>query len=104
MIRTIRNRRAVTIIEFILACIVKGAGTRSTISISNTRKITAKRKNRKEKGIRADDLGSNPHSNGVVFSRSIFFFIDRIIIALIIISGRVIAIVIILIELIMSLE
>ena len=47
-----------------------GAGIRSTISISNTKKITAKRKNRVENGIRAFLLGSNPHSNGEDFSRS----------------------------------
>lgn len=38
--------------------------------MSNTRKITANKKNRKEKGTRADILGSNPHSNGDIFSRS----------------------------------
>lgn len=48
----------------------KGAGINKTISISNTKKITAKRKNRIEKGIRALFLGSNPHSNGEHFSRS----------------------------------
>lgn len=33
-------------------------------------KITASRKNRRENGIRALRLGSNPHSNGDDFSRS----------------------------------
>ena len=47
-----------------------GAGIKRTISISKTRKITAKRKNRKEKGIRAVFLGSKPHSKGEHFSRS----------------------------------
>lgn len=46
---------------------------RRTISISNTIKITARRKNRIENGIRADRIGSNPHSNGDNFSR---LFID----------------------------
>lgn len=32
-----------------------------------------------EKGIRADDLGSNPHSNGEHFSRSKLDFFDKII-------------------------
>jgi hypothetical protein len=50
--------------------IAKGIGRRRTISISKTRKITASRKNRREKGIRAFFLGSNPHSKGEVFSRS----------------------------------
>lgn len=49
-----------------------GKGTRSAISISNTRKITANRKNRVENGVRADWFGSNPHSNGEIFSRSLF--------------------------------
>jgi len=48
----------------------KGIGRRRTISISKTRKITARRKNRREKGIRAEFFGSNPHSNGDSFSRS----------------------------------
>lgn len=48
----------------------KGSGRRRAISISNTRKITAKRKKRIEKGSRALFLGSNPHSNGEDFSWS----------------------------------
>lgn len=51
-----------------------GAGSKITISMSKTRKITAKRKNRVEKGRRADRAGSNPHSKGESFSRSI---VDR---------------------------
>ena len=50
--------------------IIKGTGSKRTISISKIRKITARRKNRSEKGIRADLLGSKPHSNGEFFSRS----------------------------------
>lgn len=50
---------------------IKGAGIKRTISISNTRKITAKRKNRVENGRRALSFGSNPHSKGVLFSRSL---------------------------------
>ena len=46
-----------------------GIGINSTISISNTIKIIARRKNRIENGIRALWFGSNPHSNGEVFSR-----------------------------------
>jgi len=48
----------------------KGSGIINTISISNTMKIIPRRKNRRENGIRALFLGSNPHSNGEVFSRS----------------------------------
>jgi hypothetical protein len=51
----------------------KGIGRSRIISMSNTRKITARRKNRVENGIREDLFGSNPHSKGDVFSRS---FID----------------------------
>jgi hypothetical protein len=45
-------------------------GKSKTISTSKIRKITAKRKNRREKGKRAVPIGSNPHSNGDLFSRS----------------------------------
>jgi len=55
--------------------IIIGIGIRRTISISNTIKITASRKNRVENGIREEFIGSNPHSNGEVFSRSV---LDRI--------------------------
>lgn len=36
------------------------------------------KKNRKEKGNREEDLGSNPHSNGEDFSRSTIVFFDKI--------------------------
>ena len=49
---------------------IRGEGRRRTISISKTKNRTANRKNRREKGSRAEDLGSNPHSNGEDFSRS----------------------------------
>lgn len=47
-----------------------GAGNRRTISMSKTKKITASRKNRRENGSRAEEVGSNPHSKGDIFSRS----------------------------------
>lgn len=50
---------------------------RRAISISNTRKITASRKKRREKGRRAEFFGSNPHSNGLDFSRSASVRRDR---------------------------
>lgn len=53
-----------------LAFRAKGRGRRRAISMSNTRKITARRKKRIENGRRALFLGSNPHSKGDVFSRS----------------------------------
>lgn len=48
------------------------------ISTSNTKKIIAIRKNCNENGNREDDLGSNPHSNGDDFSRSVSVFLDKI--------------------------
>ena len=51
--------------------ITKGVGIRSTISISKIKKITASKKKRVEKGNRALSFGSKPHSNGVLFSRSL---------------------------------
>lgn len=62
-----------------------GIGSSSAISTSKIIKITAIRKNRDENGSRAEFLGSNPHSNGDLFSRSSFIFFEisvvRIIIA-----------------------
>lgn len=46
--------------------------------MSKTKKITAKRKNRRENGIRAEFFGSNPHSNGDSFSRSWWDRVARI--------------------------
>lgn len=72
MIKIRRNRS--TLIDAAKVCpvfIIKGRGMRRTISISNTKKITARRKNRREKGIRALPKGSKPHSKGDAFSRSI---------------------------------
>lgn len=51
-------------------------GRRRVISTSKIRKIIAIRKKWREKGIREEDLGSNPHSNGEVFSRSIYVFFE----------------------------
>jgi len=56
--------------------IVIGMGNRSAISTSKIMKITAIRKNRDEKGSRAEFFGSNPHSNGDLFSRSSFIFFE----------------------------
>ena len=47
------------------------AGKRRTISTSKIKKIIANKKNRREKGNRADLIGSNPHSKGEFFSRSL---------------------------------
>lgn len=56
--------------------IIKIIGIRRVISTSKIRKITAIRKNCKEKGSRAEDLGSNPHSKGEFFSRSEWVFFE----------------------------
>lgn len=54
-------------------------GKIKAISTSKIKKIIVIKKKCKEKGIRAEDLGSNPHSNGEFFSRSIKDFFDKII-------------------------
>ena len=54
------------------------AGNKRTISTSKIKKMIAKRKNRKEKGRRADLIGSNPHSKGEFFSRSLRARLERI--------------------------
>lgn len=43
----------------------EGLGKRRAVSISKTKNKTANRKNRAEKGDRADSFGSIPHSKGV---------------------------------------
>ena len=57
-----------------------GSGISRTISMSNTIKIIASIKNRNENGIRELFLGSNPHSNGDVFSRSLLERVLRILV------------------------
>ena len=57
---------------------IEAIGSNKVISTSKIRKIKAIKKNRKEKGSRADFLGSNPHSYGEFFSRSIMVFLARI--------------------------
>lgn len=53
-------------------------GKINAISTSKIKKIMVIKKKCNEKGIRAIDLGSNPHSNGEHFSWSIRDFFDRI--------------------------
>lgn len=52
-------------------------GRINAISTSKIKKIIAIKKNRKEKGKRAEFIGSNPHSKGEDFSRSITAFLER---------------------------
>jgi hypothetical protein len=49
--------------------IVIGIGDSSAISTPKIIKITAVKKNRDEKGGRAEFFGSNPHSNGDLVAR-----------------------------------
>lgn len=42
--------------------IAQGRGSKRAISRSKRRKVMATRKNFREKGRRADPMGSNPHS------------------------------------------
>lgn len=57
--------------------IIKIIGRINAISTSKIKKIIVIKKNRREKGKREDDLGSNPHSNGEDFSRSTIDFLDK---------------------------
>lgn len=53
-------------------------GKINVISTSKIKKIIVIKKNRKENGNREEDLGSNPHSKGELFSRSARVFLDKI--------------------------
>lgn len=56
---------------------MRGVGRRIAISTSKIRNTIVIIKNRNENGIREEEKGSNPHSNGDSFSRSdeLFFLI-----------------------------
>jgi hypothetical protein len=56
--------------------IVIGIGINSAISAAKIMKITVIRKNRDENGSREEFFVSNPHSNGVPFSRSSLIFFE----------------------------
>jgi hypothetical protein len=45
-------------------------GNKRISSTSKTRNTNATKKNRKDKGVRGNDLGVKPHSKGLAFSRS----------------------------------
>jgi hypothetical protein len=53
-------------------------GRMRVISTSKIKKITVIRKNWRENGTRAEHIGSNPHSNGEGFSRSLNSFLANI--------------------------
>lgn len=52
-------------------------GRIKAISTSKIKKIIVIKKNRRENGKREDLLGSNPHSKGEHFSRSVIDFFDN---------------------------
>ena len=52
------------------------AGNSKTSSTSKIRKITATKKNRRDKGVRDNLFGVNPHSKGLSFSRSSKVFLE----------------------------
>lgn len=52
-------------------------GRRRAISTSKTKKITATKKNRREKANRPLPTGSKPHSKGEFFSRSLSAFLPK---------------------------
>lgn len=58
--------------------IIKIIGRIKAISTSKIKKIIVIKKNRREKGNRDEDFGSNPHSKGELFSRSDRDFFERI--------------------------
>ena len=51
-------------------------GKINTISTSKIKNINIIKKNRIENGLRRVDVGSNPHSNGDIFSRTIINFLE----------------------------
>jgi hypothetical protein len=53
-------------------------GNINAISTSKIKKIIPIKKNRIEKGNREELKGSNPHSNGDLFSRSYDLFLDNV--------------------------
>jgi hypothetical protein len=78
IIRIIRKVDLITIHDFVFDVVTTIViGKSKAISTSKFRKITAIRKYRSENGSRADLFGSNPHSNGDLFSRSSIFFVAR---------------------------
>jgi len=76
-------------LEFVITVTI---GRSKAISTSKIRKITAIKKNRNENGNRAGFLGSNPHSNGDLFSRSSIPLLDSIVASIIMIVDSVMVI------------
>ena len=77
MIRINRNTDLICIHDLMFDVnIVISIVNNSAISTSKIMKITAVRKIRDENSSRAELYGSNPHSNGNLFSRSSLLFLD----------------------------
>lgn len=66
--REIRTSAMISIVFRLVVWDAHGRGNRRAISRSNSRNVMATKKNFIEKGRRADPIGSNPHSYGLVFS------------------------------------
>lgn len=64
----------IEIVIFLLDSVKTPSGSNRASSISKIRKIKVIIKNRSEKGLRAFLNGENPHSKGVLFSRSFLLF------------------------------
>jgi hypothetical protein len=75
MIKISRNTVLIIIQDLMFdVSIAIGIGNSRAISASKIMKTAAIKKNREEKGCRAEFFGSNPHSNGDLFSRSSLIF------------------------------
>ena len=70
--RVRRNSAIVSIVFRLFVWDAHGRGRRRAISRSKRRNVMATRKNFIENGRRADPMGSNPHSYGLVFSEYVF--------------------------------
>lgn len=68
----ISTRAMIKTVFTLLVWAAHGSGKRRAISKSNSRNVTATRKNFIEKGSRADPMGSKPHSYGLDFSAYVF--------------------------------
>ena len=64
------------VMKFIPTPILIIAGKSKTSSTSKMRKITATKKNRRDRGVRDNLFGVNPHSKGLSFSRSSKIFLE----------------------------
>lgn len=79
MIRMIKKIIVVIVHVKILETLkIKIIGRIKAISTSKIKKIIIIKKKRIEKGNREEFIGSNPHSNGDLFSRSLNVFFERI--------------------------